>query len=230
MEPETKQAYYDKDEKPYAIGFTVEPENTVLVITDMQYSSACRTTGVGKRMTESGKAELFKWRFDRIEKLVLPNIQKLLSYFREKKLSVLYLTVGAVLPDYSDAPAYLREFFRKANNHEGTREHEILDEVKPKEGEYVLNKTTRGAFNSTGIDSLLRAFETKYLIFTGVSTDECVESTIRDAVDRGYRCVLIEDACSATEEEFHRVSVLHHQKKWGRVATADEIIEELSGA
>ena len=228
MKPEKKQAYYEKDEKPYAIGFTVEPSSTVLVITDMQYASGCRTEGLGKRMAASGKADLFKWRFDRIETLVLPNTIRLLSFFRSKKLKVLYLTVGSVMPDYSDAPAYLREFFRKANNHVGTREHEIIDEIKPIKGEYVLNKTTRGAFSSTGIDSLLRSFGTQYLIFTGISTDECIESAIRCAVDRDYRCVLVEDACAATEEEFHRVSILHHQKKWGRVATTEEIFKELS--
>ena len=222
------QRYYDKDEKPYALEFVVEPNSTVLVITDMQYASGCRTTGLGKRMAESGKADLLKWRFDRIEQLVLPNVKRLLAFFREKKLKILYLTVGSILPDYSDAPAYMRQRFQETNNYEGSREHEILDEIKPTKGEYVLNKTTRGAFSSTGIDSLLRAFGANYLIFAGISTDECIESTIRDAVDRDYRCVLVEDACAATEEEFHRVSVLHHQKKWGRVASTDEIIKELS--
>ncbi len=217
------------EEKPYHLEFTLEAHSTVLVITDMQYATGSRDAGIGKERIDKGKGDLLRWRFDRIEQLVLPNIKKLVSFFREKKLKVLYLTLGSIMSDYSDAPACKKESFRRANNFQGSREHEILDEIKPTKGEYVLNKTTRGAFNSTGIDSLFRSFEAKYLLFTGISTDECIESTIRDAVDRDYRCVLIEDACAGTEEEFHRVAVLHHKKYWGRVASTDEIIREISG-
>ena len=216
------------EEKPSYLAFNLEPDSTVLVVTDVQYASGSRHAGIGRERSGKGKGDLLRWRFDRIEQLVTPNIKRLLSFFREKKLRILYLTVGSVMPDYSDAPAYMKETFRRATNFEGSRDHEILDEIKPVEGEYVLNKTTRGAFNSTGIDSLLRSFAAKYLLFTGISTDQCVESTIRDAVDRDYRCVLIEDACAGTEEEFHRVSALHHQKYWGRVASTDEVIKELS--
>lgn len=214
--------------KPYHLVFTPEPKTSALVIVDMQYASGCRTTGAGKKFTEMGQADIVKWRFDQIEQVVIPNIQKLLAFFRKNKLKIIYITIGSVLPDYSDAPPYVRDLFRGTNNHEGTREHEILDEIKPLEGECVINKTTKGAFTSTGLDSLLRNCGAKYLIFTGISTDQCVETTIRDAVDRDYRCVMVEDACSASQEELHRTTVLHHQKYWGRAASTEEVIAELS--
>ena len=225
---EKEKVFWPYDGAPYQLVFTPEPCSTILVIVDMQYASGCRTTGLGKALTERGQADIIKWRFDRIEQFVVPNIQKLLAFFRERKLRVFHLTVGAILPDCSDAPTYMRELFLKTNNYEGSREHEILDELKPIKGEYVMNKTTKGAFTSTGMDSLLRSLGTKYLLFTGISTDQCVETTIRDSVDRDYRCVLIEDACAASQEELHQSAVGHHKKYWGRVISTDEIIKEMS--
>ena len=66
--------------------FTVEPTSTVLVLTDLQYASACRTTGLGKKMIDEGKENIVKWRFDRIEQVLLPNVKRLLSFFRQQKL------------------------------------------------------------------------------------------------------------------------------------------------
>ena len=116
---------------------------------------------------------------------------------------------------------------KSTNNHEGTREHEILAGIKPGERDYVVNKTTNGAFNSTGIDSLLRSLGAKNLIFCGVSTNMCVEGTARDASDRGYRCVMIENACAAGQEELHRTAIINFQRLYGRAASTAEILQEL---
>ena len=208
--------------------FTVEPASTVLVLIDLQYASACRTTGLGKKMTDEGKEDIVKWRFDRIEQVLLPNVKRLLSFFRQHKLKVVYMTIGSKMPDYSDALPHFRLLFKGLNNHEGTREHEILDEIKPIEGEYVVNKTTTSAFWSSGIDSLLRSLGTKYLLFTGVSTNMCVEGTARDASDIGYRCVMVEDALATSQEELHRTALINFQRFYGRAASTDEILQELS--
>ena len=207
--------------------FSLEPASTVLVLIDLQYASACRTEGLGKRMIEQGTEHLTKWRFDRIEQALLPNVKKLLAFFREHKLRILYITLGSMVADYSDAPAHMKNLYQMTNNHQGTQEHEILDEVKPLDGEYVVNKTTIGAFNSTGIDNLLRMWEAKYLLFTGVSTNMCVDGTARDAVDRGYRCMLVEDALSAPKEEYHRAAIINWQRLYGRVNSTEEVIAEL---
>ena len=212
---------------PLTSAFTLEPSSTVLIMVDLQYASACRTEGLGKKMTQEGTEYVTKWRFDRIEQVVLPNVKKLLAYFRQHKMRILYLTWGSLMADYSDAPPHVKSFFQSTNNHEGTREHEILDEIKPLPGEYVLNKTTIGAFNSTGIDSLLRIWRAKYLLFTGVSTNMCVDGTARDAADRGYHCILVEDALGAAKEEYHRAAIINWQRLYGRVDSTEEVISEL---
>ena len=207
--------------------FTLEPRKTAFIPVDLQYASACRTMGLGRILKEQGKENLGKYRFDRIEQLILPNVQKLLAFFRKHQLRIFHLTIGSETPDYSDLMPHKIPFSRAVNNRAGQREHEILDEVKPLPGELVINKTTTGAFNSSPIDSILRTTGIAYCLFAGVSTHMCVEGTARDAADRGYQCILIEDACGANKEEYHNAAILTFQRGYGRVATTDEVIKEL---
>ena len=72
----------------------------------------------------------------------------------------------------------MAKLFRDTDNYEGSREHEIIDELKPVEGEWVVNKTSIGAFASTGLDHLLRSLGREQLYMTGVSTNMCVETPV----------------------------------------------------
>ena len=213
--------------------FTLEPDSTAFVIVDMQYATASRTAGLGKAAREMGKAEAdaLDYRFGRIEKVVIPNIQKLLDFFRKNKLRVIYLTNGSEVPDYSDCLPHRRAGYMPRNNTRGNREHEILDDIKPLPGECVINKTTSSAFNSTNIDAILsKGMCIKYLLFAGVSTDLCVESTARDAVEHGYQCIMVEDGCASAVERFHNDTLVHFREYFGRVETTNNIIKELSDA
>lgn len=205
----------------------VKPPKTVLVIVDMQYGTGSRQVGMGKRWAELGMTELIEYRFGRLEKLAIPNIQRLLKFFRDNKLKVLYITYGSELPDYSDLPLHVRRIAEPAQNTKGSREHEILDEVKPLAGEAVINKTTIGAFASTGIDSLLRSWGAEFLLFTGVSTYACVEGTARGAADRGYKCVMLEDALSGSFKTLHEATLQNFSRLFGRVDTVDAILDEM---
>jgi nicotinamidase-related amidase len=109
----------------------------------------------------------------------------------------------------------------------GSRDHEILDELKPVPGEHVLRKTTVGAFASTAIDSLLRSLDVDQLYMVGVSTNMCVETTAREAADRGYQVTLVEDACATTFEDLHQVTLRNFQRLFGRVAATDQVLAEL---
>ena len=211
----------------YQAEFRLAPRKSAFIPIDLQYGSACRTTGLGRLLKEQGKEELGKYRFERIEHLVVPNVQKLLAFFREHKLRIIYVTIGSMLPDYSDILPHKIRFTKAKNIRLGEREHEILDEIKPLPGELVINKTTTGAFNSSPIDSVLRAMGIEYCLFAGVSTHMCVETTARDASDRGYNSVLVDDACGANKEEFHNNALLIFQRGFGRVLSTEEVIKEL---
>jgi nicotinamidase-related amidase len=204
----------------------VAPARAALLIIDMQNASGARDGALGRRLRAEGSS-VGDYRFDRIERLVTPNALRLRERFRALGRPVLHVTVGAALPDASDAPPHMRKLFVETRNHLGSREHEIIDALKPLPGEHLLRKTTIGAFASTNIDSLLRALGAEQLWLCGVSTNMCVETTAREAADRGYLVTLVEDACGTTHEELHQVTMRNFQRLFGRVRSTAQSLEEL---
>ena len=181
---------------------------------------------LGRRMKAEG-SNVAAYRFGRIESLVVPNIKRLLDGFRGAGGEVIYLTVGAAKADCSDAPPHMKKMFQALDNFEGSPDHEIIDELKPQTGERVLNKTSIGAFASTGLDHLLRSLGKDQLYMTGVSTNMCVETTAREAADRGYGVTLLEDACATTHEDLHNATITNFQRLFGRVISTADAVEEL---
>ncbi|MAN51460.1 MULTISPECIES: cysteine hydrolase family protein [unclassified Marinimicrobium] len=80
---------------------------------------------------------------------------------------------------------------------------DIIQELAPEPGEPVLDKPGNGAFHATDLDQMLRAQGIKHLLITGVTTDVCVHSTLREANDRGYDCLVLEDGCGAGDQALH---------------------------
>jgi len=208
-------------------GFSLDPGKTGLLVIDMQYATACRTTGLGKLLKESGQEDLGSYRFDRIEKRVVPNISRLLDFFRTHGLRVIYITIGPQRSDYNDLPLSLKALAEAVENRKGLPNHEILRELRPEEAERIVNKTTMSAFNSSTIDSVLRSLGIDSLILTGVSTNSCIEGTARDAADHGYKCVIAEDACGAASQKLHEAALENFRRLLGRVESTEAIIKEL---
>lgn len=207
----------------------VEPARAALVMIDMQYATGSRQGALARRLLAEGSSA-GDYRFRRIEQSVLPNTLRLRALFTRLRRPVLHVTIGAAHADALDAPVHMRKLFVEFRNHVGSREHEIVDELKPLPGEHVLRKTTIGAFASTNIDSLLRALGCEQLYLTGVSTNMCVETTAREAADRGYLVTLVEDACGTTHEDLHQATMRNFQRLFGRVRSTGQALEELSAA
>ncbi len=85
--------------------------------------------------------------------------------------------------------------------------HDIVERLYPEPGEPVLDKPGKGAFFQTDLDLMLRNRGIDTLLVGGVTTEVCVHTTIREANDRGYRCVALADACGSYFPEFHRVGL-----------------------
>lgn len=215
------------DELIDGISFELEPKKTCLVVIDMQYGAASRTEGVGKWLASQGKAELGKWRFDRIEQLVVPNTQRLLEYFRRNGLPIVYTTVGAERADFTDVPVHMRGTFKLVDIRVGSPVHNILEELKPRPDEIVLNKPTMSAFSSTKIHEVLQDLGVSYLVFTGVSTNFCVDATARNAADYGYLCTLVDDASGAYMEEWQNNTIDTWRRFFGKVASTEQLIAQL---
>ena len=211
----------------FSLKFKLVPEQTALLIIDMQYASAHREKGLGCLLKMNGEEATGQYRFDRIEQVVIPNIQKLLLFFRKNNLRVIFITAGSELPDYSDLPAHMKGFAQSVGNTISNREHDILDELKPLPGEPCVNKRTMSAFNSSPIDLLLKTMGIRYVLCSGVSTNSCVEGTARDAAEHGYNTVIIEDACGAATQELHDSAVNNFRRLLGMVMRTEEAISDL---
>jgi nicotinamidase-related amidase len=83
----------------------------------------------------------------------------------------------------------------------GEHGHDLIDEFTPREGELVLDKPGYSAFHQTELDQILRVAAVDTLIIAGVTTEVCVHSTVRAAIDLGYRCLTVSDACAASRPE-----------------------------
>lgn len=204
----------------------VDFAKSALVIVDMQNATGARDGALGRRMAEE-RSNVTNYRFDRIETKVVPNTRRLLDGFRGKGGGVVYITIGAGRKDAADAPPHMRRMFQELENYVGSREHEIVDELKPLPDEPVLRKTSIGAFASTGLDHYLRCMGYENLYVTGVSTNMCVETTAREAADRGYAVTLVEDACGSTSAELHEGTMTNFQRLFGRVRSTGEVAGEL---
>ncbi len=110
---------------------------------------------------------------------------------------------------------------------QGTWGAEIIDELKPQPGEMVIEKRRFSAFVGTELDMMLKTFDIRYLIFTGVTTNICVESTLRDASHLEYLPILISDATGAQASSQYEAAIANVKQIFGWVATSDNIIKAM---
>src|SRR5205814_9992327 len=85
----------------------------------------------------------------------------------------------------------------------GDKGHQILDELRPMSTETIIDKSAKGAFYGTELEAILRARKITHLLFTGVTTNICVESSMREAADRGTWNLIIDDCTAAISDEIH---------------------------
>jgi biuret amidohydrolase len=213
-----------------------DERHTALLIVDMQNYSANPDSSRGallrRRLPEQANAY-----FARVRDTVVPNQQKLLGFWREHGLRVIYLTAGALLPDGSDLSerrrrrdaARLAASGLNEHMHPDTFDYQILDALQPRMDELVIRKNSIGAFNSSQIDQILRNMRITGLVIVGVITEGCVETTARDAADRGYDCILVEDGCASDMgDETHEASLLSFARMFGEVRTTADVLARFS--
>ena len=208
--------------------FSLEPSRTALLIIDMQNATGNREMGLGKLLAQQGNIESAQYRFDRNENLLSPNIQRLITGFRDAGAHIIWITYGANAADASDAPRHIAPIIKATNNIAGQPEHEIVDALKPGTGDLVLNKTTQGAFRSTALDSSLRALGVDTVVSTGVSTNNCVAMTSMEACDLQYRVVVTSDATGTDSDEMQEATPTMLRRLRARVLTTDEVLTEIS--
>jgi nicotinamidase-related amidase len=164
----------------------------------------------------------------RCETVVIPNIRLLLGHFRKHGLTVLFLRLCGRDPVRNDLHPFFRETYLKGKRAGFDDVYPladdpwagIIDEIEPQYSEHIVDKTTFSPFTRTGFDKLLEKKEISVLVMTGLSTSQCVESTARDASDRGYVTIHIEDAQADYDETSHHSSLYSSQGVCGGLITS----------
>lgn len=181
----------------------LSPERTALIIVDMQ-RDFCHSEGyVASMGYDTSPAEK-----------IVPNVMLLRKRVRSWGGLIVHTREGH-RPDLSDVSSH--KLWRSKNGGacigtkgplgrllvRGEPGWEIIPELSPLEREIVIDKIGYSAFWGTDLDAILRQRSIQKLLLAGVTTDICVHSTLRDAVDRGYECLVVSDACAATKTENH---------------------------
>lgn len=167
---------------------------------------------------------------------VLPNIIQLRNFFRESDLRVIYVYPVSFLPDGRDNHVKRRLTNLRVSaakppgfDADGNRRHQPRKDLKPWTTELVIEKNSKSPFNSSAMDHHLRAMDVQNLVICGVATSRCVDSTARDAADRGYNTILVEDACADSVPEAHQATIRTFSRLLGSVKSTSEVIADFSG-
>ena len=190
--------------RPYP--FPLDPAHTALVVIDMQ-RDFIEKGGFGDSLGND---------VARLE-AIIPTTAGLIALFRQEGWTVIH-TREAHKPDLSDCPP---SKIRRGNPSlhigetgamgrlliAGEPGNQIVDALAPIEGEIVIDKPGKGMFWATGIHERLQGLGITHLVFAGVTTEVCVQTSMREANDRGYECLLIEDATESYFAEFKAATV-----------------------
>ena len=207
--------------------FDIVPSKTALFVIDMQYLDAHRDYGMGADAKKEGVTDKYDYYFKQLDEVVIPNIKRLLEASREVGVEPIFLRIASLVDDCRDVSIEHKRINLLAPA--GSRESEILDELKPLQNELVITKGASGVFNATAIDQILRNLGIDTLIMTGVVTNYCVETAVRDAGDRGYNVILVDDGCAAMNEEHQKLALEILNGVYCTVKTTDEVLHEIRG-
>ena len=160
---------------------------------------------------------------------VIDNFVRLVAHCREVGAPIIYITTYR-RADNSDAPKTIADVGGGggAAMLEGTPAVEVIDELAPHDGDYIVVKPRFSAYYGTNMESILKSLDTETILVGGISTQRSVEGTARDAKNRDTQCVVVSDCCTAGEEDVHQMTIDSVLPLLVRVRNTDEVIAALS--
>ncbi len=204
----------------------IELHRSAIIVVDMQNAF----------VSNGGMFEMRGFDMLSLQKIVEP-IKKICGRAREKKIKVFYIAhvfspdLREVGPDasfwykslklYREDPRWQDKYIIR-----GTWGAEIIDPLKPEQGDVLVEKPRFSAFFGTNLDTILKTYNLKYLFFTGCATNICVEASIRDAANLSYFPVLISDATANNGPAFMQDATIHNVKlALGWVSTTEDLLD-----
>lgn len=171
----------------------------------------------------------------------IPAQQALLACARRQDMLVIHTREGH-RPDLTDLPAWKRQRAMRSGAPigepgpmgrllvRGEHGHDLIDECRPLPGEPVIDKPGYSAFVATDLELILRSRDITTLLIAGVTTEVCVSSTLRTAIDLGFHCITVADACGSAHSHLHDAALAMISVEggvFGELTNADQLITRL---
>lgn len=209
------------------------PKSTALLVIDMQRDFVRPEHVFGKNLMKRNPESASAY-FQRVNELVIPNIQRLIEKCRALGVYVVYTEFGSLTQDGRDLPGWVQRINDQTRRNVGgplippftDPSCRVDDSLVPQDGDLVVQKTTSGPLNSTKLDQTLRVMGINTVIVTGVLTPICVAQTTREFGDRDFDSIVVEDACAAANETRHKPA-LETMATFGTVVSTDEVLKLL---
>ena len=202
----------------------IDPAHAAFLFVDAQNYTARPDGGRYAGLDPAERDAQYGFFFRTLRERAVPNMRRLQAACRHARIEVLYTVIESLTRDGRDRGLD----YKISNLHvpRGSWDAKVLDEIAPEPDEIVIPKTSSSPFISTNLDYLLRNLGVRSLVLAGILTDQCIDSSARDACDLGYLVTLVTDACATLSAERHDWS-LRNNRGYCRQRTTEEVVAEI---